>query len=197
MPENETKNVATEDACGCGIEPKHEVSPKRHADAHKHDQAEDCAMCEQGAEGMFESIETMIAGFGHAVIATRIDIPEGELSMSFTVGLSRQGLPELIVFALPDDVAQAMLNQSAELLKNGGLQVDVSIAQIAESFDIVFRKAAIEKVRKVTEALEAFACVDSPDVWQMVWPDKSGLYPWQAQFDESLVLYQPCLFTEI
>lgn len=163
-------------------------------DGHGHDNHDGCLACELGMEGMGESLEQMIEKFGHAVVATRIDIPEGELSLSFTVGLSRQGLPELMAFALPDHVAQVMLNASADRLREGRLPTDVGLSEIADPLDVVFKKAAIERVREVSLALEALAGVDGPEVLQMVWPDKAGCFPWDAGFDETLRAYQPLMY---
>lgn len=171
---------------------KDKPAADHHADHHADHQ--ECLACEAGMDGMEEGLEAMIAAFGHAVVATRIDVPEGELSMSFTVGLSRRGLPELMTFALPDHVAQALLNTSADRLSAGQLPTDVGLAEIASPLDVVFKVAAIEKVRRVSLAIEALAGVHAPEVLQMVWPDKSGLFPWDAGFDESLRTRQPILY---
>lgn len=150
--------------------------------------------CEVGVDGMAESLEKMIESFGHAVVATRVEVPGGELNLSFTVGLSRQGLPELVTFSLPNHVAQAMLNTSADRLRAGQLPTDVGVGEIACPMDVFFKVAFIEKVREVSLAIEALSGVDAPMVLQMVWPDKSGLFPWEAGFDESLRSCQPSLY---
>jgi hypothetical protein len=155
---------------------------------------EGCVACANGIEDFELNLEETIEKYGHAVVSTQIDIAEGDLNVSFTVGLSRSGLPELIMFALPSDMAQVMLNTSADLLRSGSLPKDVGVAQVAEGLNVVFKKALIEKVRLVTYALEAFSGIESPYVLQLVWPDKAGMFPWQHGFDGKLRSYQPSLY---
>lgn len=143
---------------------------------------------------MNTEIESIIKMHGHAVVATQVETPDGLLDMSFTVGLSRVGMPEVIVFALSAEVAQAILNTSAKKFMDGEVLMSVGIPEIVDPYDVVFKRADLNKVREVTQMLEALARVENPDIVQLVWPDRTGAFPWEATFDRALVTFQPCLF---
>lgn len=165
----------------------------QHSHSHSPGQGE-CLACSHGQEEAVSTLEGMIAEHGHAVVATSIELADGLLALSFTVGLSRQGLPELIVFALEADVAQPILNTAAKRLRAGQAPVDQPLSQIIDPLRVTLKSADMRKVREVSEALENLAGVEGVRALQLVWPDRAGLFPWDADFDEGLRTLQPLLF---
>lgn len=140
-----------------------------------------------------DGIEGAIALHGHAVIASECEINGKALDIAFTVGLSRRGLPELLAFALPPEKALDLLNGAAMLLSAGRLELDSGCDEIIEGMDVMFKLASRVRVKEVAIGLEEIAGVESPKVWQLVWPDRSGAFPWEANFDVALLDLQPIL----
>ena len=53
-----------------------------------------------------DKLEEQIAEYGWAILSTGTETAAGEISMAYTIGLAEKGLPEIVVFGLPQRVAQ-------------------------------------------------------------------------------------------
>lgn len=63
-----------------------------------------CACCSEGREAFQGRLEKIIHEVGHAVITAGSEIAEGTIAMAYTMGLSDQGLPELLLFGIGESL---------------------------------------------------------------------------------------------
>jgi len=156
----------------------------------------DCMCCSQGVKAFHDNLDEIIKNVGHAVIGTEIDpiLPGQFISMAYTVGLADKGLPELVVFSLPMEHAQIILNTAAEMLKAGKLPIDEPVEGIANMPSVLKR---IDP--EMTDGYLNIANLranKNVDALQLVWPDAQGKFPWDPSFNADLMLLQPQLFTQ-
>jgi hypothetical protein len=114
---------------------------------------------------------------------------------SFSIGLFHTfGHPELLVFGLPSNIAQPIINDLGSRIRSGA-----AFAHGVTDSDVLQHHA----VHFVTVPPSAFGSHLGYAVWfygqhqfpslQIVWPDRTGLFPWQRGFDVSLHALQPVL----
>lgn len=113
-----------------------------------------------------------VAEFGHTYQHVMDSVP-----MTYTVGLTGQGFPELVLFGLPPQTAQAVLGTVVEKVKageqftNGQEMHDVvagfpvMVIEVADAEELLVAQAFVGPDRAVT-------------AWQVVFPDAQGLWPW-------------------
>ncbi|WP_079458625.1 DUF4262 domain-containing protein, partial [Pseudomonas aeruginosa] len=89
-----------------------------------------CACCSEGREAFQGRLEKIIHEVGHAVITAGSEIAEGTIAMAYTMGLSDQGLPELLLFGIGGEPAMEILNAAADMLRRGELPVDVPVEKL-------------------------------------------------------------------
>lgn len=117
-------------------------------------------------------------------------------SFAYTVGLHDQGLSELLTFSLPPDVAQMLLNDVGRFLvmsKSLGLPIGGRVEH--ENWPTPFYLLPARK----TEAAQycTFAMrrsLDAAQVLQVVWPDRTGKFPWEEGALASAKPFQPELY---
>lgn len=113
---------------------------------------------------------------------------------SYTVGLARKGLPELIVFGLSQEVSLSILNAAAKRLEAQDLPLDVKLDELANLPLVAkavppkngdhFLNVANNRENRLLPAI------------QIVWPDRSGVFPWDACFDQDMKSHQILLFAD-
>lgn len=144
---------------------------------------------------LLRDLEAMVTAWGHAVVATRYPLPNGlSVSMSYSVGLSEDGLPEFVVFGLPAPIAQDFSNCSVDWLKSGRLRTDKAVAAFT-NLPVVYKHALDERSVACLELAHLRAGRTVPTL-QIVWPDPAARFPWDPGFDESLRDHQPYLFAD-
>ncbi len=119
-----------------------------------------------------------------------------EPAFSYTVGLHHSWKhPEVIVFGLPHDVAQGVLNTVGERIQRGEIfRPGVEYPDVLEGFDL--------RLRAVSEAQSFKQHVGYAlwyyqgqrfDLLQLLWPDKHGCFPDERRAPEWLTQSQPLL----
>lgn len=164
------------------------MTKKSKAGAHD----EDCECCSGGMAAFLEKLESHIAAVGHGVIGTGIEIDGRRVSTSYTVGLSDNGLPELVVFGIPAEIAKQILNRAADRLRAGKLQRNVPLDQIA-TLPLVFKDVPASLASDYVHVANRRAGREVPAI-QMVWPDSAGKFPWDESFDAAMKGIQPTLY---
>jgi hypothetical protein len=111
------------------------------------------------------------------------DADEPDVPWEYTIGLTEIGLPELILFGMPYRQSHPVLHGAVEQMQAHGRPADDWRSQgVILGFEVSFRALP-------AFVLTEFACQaayyyeGSPytvDVMQVVWPDKAGLFPWDA-----------------
>lgn len=122
-----------------------------------------------------QQVTERIAEFGHTyqhVTGGGSDVP-----FTYTVGLTAQGFPELIVFGLPPQTSQAVLGPVVDRIKAGE---EFSNGQLLTKVLAGFPVMMIEVTD--TEELRVAHVAAGPDravrAWQVVFPDAQGQWPW-------------------
>lgn len=139
-----------------------------------------------------QNLEVKIAEHGFAIITTGTQTSRDMLPMSYTVGLADKSLPELIVFGLPTMSSQAMLNNAAKLLMAGSLKQDTptdEVANLMVTFKAITPAAGNHYLNVASNRAGALV-----HALQLVWPDRSGLFPWDEGFDEAMRHMQIALY---
>lgn len=106
-----------------------------------------------------------------------------QVSFAYTVGLFTRGLPEILIFGLPDDVAQPILNDLAARATSGaGFTDGLVLRDVVAGFPVVLVEV-IDSSAYLTVA-NALARTVSGDrqvrAWQVVFPDAVGRWPWDT-----------------
>lgn len=159
-----------------------------------------------------------IARHGYAIVQTAPDLgmEHPRPGYAYTVGLRQRGLAELLILGLPVATARMVLSTLADHgLSQSELPLDIPLAGFFDGFEPVLRpldpagatawmnpaspEAAMalqpspadpggwSKARQIRGAMPALQLL------QVVWPDPSGHYPWEGEFDDALRAAQPLL----
>lgn len=134
--------------------------------------------------------DAMIAKYGWAVQA--VFAGDDSPAFAYTVGLSKKGLPEVIVFGLPQQVAHRFLNDMGRRFTNSGVPaLDTDLDDVAEGYPARLVPAPRGEADKYMFATQR----RYPDytALQLVWTDKNRRWPWDFGFEQSLVKQQPVL----
>lgn len=101
----------------------------------------------------------------------------GEAALSYTVGLTTLGHPEIVVVGMPFSPAQTFLNEAGAQVRAGRVfthgEVDRTLAGVPVVFVAVVADGALTAVRQVYG--------DAPAL-QLVWSDSAGHLPWQPGY---------------
>lgn len=136
-------------------------------------------------------LERAIARYGWAVL----QVPEGpdldEPSFHYTVGLTAKAQPELIVYSLPDEVGQDVLNAVAEQVLAGRELRDGEAVPDLPPEAPELRTFAVTSLRDPL-GLATARYGDSVKVRQVVFADRHGRWPWEKDADRPWL--SPMLF---
>lgn len=104
--------------------------------------------------------------------------------------------PDLAIFGLPTDHAISLINDVGARVREGSpLQTDDRLGDLLTSgLDLTTRPVDPGWYPAVFGQGVRFAVVPPWPVLQVVWPDRSGRFPWQAGFDPGFVQDQPRLW---
>jgi hypothetical protein len=129
-----------------------------------------------------------------------VGVAEGddEPPFVYSVGLYLSyGHPEIIVLGLTQNVGHTMIANAVTRVKTGEhIEWDVRNPDILQGYDVVFKIVGTSKYRDYLGYALWFYRSLLPETFptlQLVWPDKSGRFPWNAGFEPSLLCLQPLL----
>lgn len=115
-------------------------------------------------------------------------------SFSYTVGLSAKGLPDLLIFGLPEQSAHPILNAIVRKAFDG--QIALRDGQVVrEAANLPLKLRVIEPAEKGLEtALGArrFAAENGHEaqILQVLWPDLAGTFPDEPGCDAQMTWMQ-------
>jgi Domain of unknown function (DUF4262) len=121
--------------------------------------------------------------------------PEHEVpNFAYSIGFPRSlGQGDVLISGLDLDMMKRLLNDAFALCRAGLQLTDFArTSELFSSLDCVVREIAEEHIRGdfITSALWYTEKVcDQPftSAFQLVWPDKAGLFPWDEGFAENLI----------
>lgn len=147
------------------------------------------------ANRMLASLEAMIDRYGWAVQA--VFPGEDSPGFAYSVGMADRGLPDVIVFGLPPEIAQRFVNhvcsEMAEKGKAPPLETDLNhfAEGLPTRFVAVPREQADEYMFAAKRRNPGYTAI------QLVWPDNNSRFPWEPEFEQKLVKYQPVLRAQL
>lgn len=123
---------------------------------------------------------------------------EGKLPpFSYTVGMQRSSqAPDLLVIGLKQPVAHFVLNEYNGRVRAGERFQDGQLSSgFLEGFDCCFREVDRVHYREYFGWDIWLYGGETFDVLQLVYPNTSGVWPWEIQADEWFTSWQPILAT--
>lgn len=148
----------------------------------------DCAMS-KGMNSFYSAVQSRISEGHWIVIASGVNSPfepGKSITIAYTVGLMAKDLPELVVYGIPLETAFGILNDAAELLIKGELKLDTPQHSLS-NYPVIFKQVEQDLIKDIFGLVRTFSADGkTANLWQLVWPDTKGLFPWDSGFDESL-----------
>jgi hypothetical protein len=142
---------------------------------------------------MFAKIDADIEHIGFSMIG--VGGSPTNPSFVYTIGLTQQGMPEIIMIGLPYQYAGQAFNDYYDSVRKGEpeksgvveelFNLPVYIGEI-ENLDLLDGYCGITKRWCESKGL-------TPRFTQWVWTDKAGKFPWDPAFDHHFDKYQPVL----
>jgi hypothetical protein len=129
----------------------------------------------------------LIAEHGHAINMV-IDDPgevSGEPPFAYSLGAwESYGAPELIVFGLRRDVGSDMINHVMALHREGrrfrsGVP---ELGVLRDQIPVYFLEVDPAQAKTFAHFADWYYEGEPFPLWQMVWPDKNGTFPWEAGY---------------
>lgn len=123
------------------------------------------------------------------------EVEEPATTRAFTLGLYHlRQRPEVVAFGLPEELAGRVLELVADDVEEG---VAYAVGQkhdgIVHGYPVTFGKVTAAQVRALLpELVEAYGTDEVP-VLQLVYPDRQGRWPWDADVREGFREAQPVL----
>lgn len=114
---------------------------------------------------------------------------------TYSVGLYQSySQPEFIIFGLESKVAYSLLDALADAAAAGAMYpLDKPCSELIKGYDCVFVEVPRHRFNDyVFSALWFYAEVQFP-LYQLVWPDKDGRYPWNEAYLDDPQHRQPVL----
>ncbi|MBF5038237.1 DUF4262 domain-containing protein [Methylophilus sp. 13] len=124
---------------------------------------------------------------------------EGESPpFSYTVGIQRaSNAPELIVIGLKQPIAHFILNEYNRRVREGERFSDGQFSSgFLEGFDCLFREVDSVNYREYLGWGNWFYGRESFKTLQLIYPNTSGVWPWQSEADQWFKSWQPSLAAE-
>lgn len=134
-----------------------------------------------------------IEKFGLQVIM--VDSTSYSPSFAYSIGLwESYNHPEIICFGLPKDLGHAIINDVAEIIKNGEKINEQKIyTDIFKDSRAAFLKVDQRNIDDYFGAALNFYQENSFDALQLVWTDRNDRLPWEENFEEEFLFKQPLL----
>jgi len=131
----------------------------------------------------------------HGCFIMAVFDPDHEIpDFAYSIGFSKSlGQGDVLISGLDLDMMKRLLNDAYALCRDGFRLADfVRTSELFSAIDCVVREIAEEHLRGeyMTSALwyaESIHGEPFMSAYQLVWPDKAGLFPWEDGFAESLI----------
>lgn len=114
---------------------------------------------------------------------------------SYSVGVFASfGHPEIVIVGLPGERAHAFINNLVDEIKDGAtFEAGSRYGHLIEGYDVLF--LGVDQALfsdYFGRAIDFYGSSRFPVV-QMTWPDRNGMFPWQAECEEGIRKLQPVL----
>jgi hypothetical protein len=129
----------------------------------------------------------------HGWQCTSVGAGDGEPGYSYTIGLYHSfGVPELMIVGLSPATSHAILGVAADAARNGRpLPLDEPTSLLIEGYTCVFAKVPVERYDDYVLSASWYYQGHEFPLYQVVWPSKDGVFPWEAGASEAFCSAQP------
>lgn len=146
-------------------------------------------------DAVFNKIKDSVQSGHWMVIGVGASHSEDYPHYCYTVGLHSHGLPEIILFGLPMETGQSILNTAADQVLNNGtaLPHGTQLDKVASKPLVLVDVPESEKKYELTNMVRQYYRSTNYRLQQLVMPDKQGRFPWQKSVDPKFLRIQPLL----
>lgn len=141
------------------------------------------------------SVIANVDRFGWHCTSVAASPGEASPAFSYTVGLQHAyGQPEFILFGLSSPVAHGILSTLADAARSGAMfPLDRPCDALVEGFDCVF--LPVPRMQAEAYALSAVWFYGGQEfpLYQVIWPNRAGRYPWMPGYADDPAHAQPVL----
>lgn len=137
-------------------------------------------------------IVDMVEKHGHFVMAV-FDPDQSIPDFAYSIGFPKSlGQGEVLISGLDLDMMKTLVHDAYELCREGfKLEDHARTSELFSSFDCVVREVAEEYLNaEFLTSAQWYSQTDSgksvTSAYQLVWPDKDGLFPWDEGFSQGL-----------
>jgi hypothetical protein len=127
-----------------------------------------------------------------------VEEPEPRPGYTYTIGFETHfGQPEVVIFGLQGVAARGLLGMIADQ-HGGGVTLPVGgvfVGLLESDLPCAFLEVDVDEHASLFPNAVAFHADRGFRMLQFLWPDRSGLLPWDAGYDERLRLAQPVVGT--
>ena len=134
-----------------------------------------------------------IAKFGCQVmhISEEDDLPP----FAYSVGIQKSSsAPEVVVIGLKQPLAHSVVNEYNKRIRNGEkFEIGKNYSNFIEGFEVLVSKVDKSHYREYFGFNRWLYEGDNFDIVQLVYPNTSGIWPWQKESDDWFRSWQPVL----
>ena len=135
---------------------------------------------------------------GRAEPVAPVEEPEPRPGYTYTIGFETHfGQPEVVIFGLQGVAARGLLGMIADQ-HGGGVALPVGgvfVGLLESDLPCALLEVDVEEHAGLFPNAAAFHGDSGFRMLQFLWPDRAGLLPWDAGYDERLRLAQPVIGT--
>lgn len=146
---------------------------------------QECAVCEHGFDEYRRNMSEKIEKYGHAVVGVTGG-PEG--GFSYSIGLTNQKMPELIMIGHDPEISCIFINNVVDFWKEHGVQFGVFPTQFTNKYKGVEMPLKLQRVDP-TAAEEEYTCQvrefvkQDYSLVQIIMCDMTGKLPGEPGFN--------------
>ena len=114
---------------------------------------------------------------------------------AYSIGLwEKYHQPELICFGLPEGLGHAIINDVAEMVKNGeNIRANTDYTEIFKDAKATFLEVDQRNIKDYFGAAINYYNNSDFQALQLIWTDRQNKYPWEESFEEVYFRKQPLL----
>lgn len=144
-------------------------------------------------EDLLEQIKLNIAKFGLQVVM--VSSTNYLPSFAYSIGLTRTyNHPEIICFGFSTSLGHAIVNDVAEIIKNGeGIESGKIYNNIFRDSRATFLKVDKRNISDYFGGALNYYQDEEFDALQLIWTDRNDKFPWESGFEKEFEYKQPLL----
>jgi hypothetical protein len=142
---------------------------------------------------LLETTKQNIDKFGFQVIT--VTSTNYSPSFAYSIGLTKTyNHPEIICFGLPTDLSHDIINDVAEIIKNGeNIKCGKIYLEIFKNSRATFLEVDKRNIPDYFGAGLNYYEKEEFNALQLIWTDRNDKFPWEENFEEEFLYKQPLL----